>query len=553
MASPASSATLSIHSSQIDDSDDAMSISSLDDPVIDPVIDLPEEYIHSVPETFLSPSMKAASNPDFKTLKTILSHGHDLRRRRWCAEREMNSNYHPSSDILDWHEFSHLALRSKGRSVLGITTPLMEAIRAQLPANIRILLQAGATPNGVPYELLDDYAALFLRFRPSIRPLFDGSPDVASRYVFLTHMNLPQISSLTCEEVEDRFEDGMAPFWCEEGFTQAFFWTNGESMHSLIEAAKCGSIEIFEMLLGAGADTSFWRRPQFCVPEPATESSLAVSSPLHAAIEARNAGMVEYLLGKGFDPNTMPLVNPTRCVTPLMSTIVHCSSFNKEAFDILSQAPNISFEIRTPVYGVHLLHFAIARLDLELLKHVVERTPLANAGETALGHTLLHVACMPANASQVQRYAGSICRSIHETRDLRPFNDTHALRAGSPFCVEGKHFKAQAEVVKYLWESGITNIERRDIHGNTALHYLAGSRFVNQDLLDWWFEVGGSHVVDLWHEGYNDHGVAPGRLEAAGKEVRMAKTDTLESQLERYYSDERAKKKEEIWKGLLQM
>lgn len=463
----------------------------------------------------------------------------------------MNPNYNHSPEDLDWREFSHLALRSKGRSILGITTPLMEAIRAQLSANIRILLQAGANPNGVPYDLLDDYAALFLRFRPSIKHLFDGSLDVASRYVFLTHMNLPQISSLTCEEVEDRFEDGMAPFWCEEGFTQAFFWTNGESMHSLIEAAKYGSIEIFEMLLGAGADASFWTRPQFCVPEPPTESSLAVSSPLHAAIEARNAGMLKYLLGKGFDPNTMPLVNPTRCVTPLMSTIVHCSSFNKEAFDCLSHTSNINFEIRTPVYGVHILHFAVARLDLGLLKRVITKTPLANAGKTALGHTLLHIACMPADASQVQRYASVICRSIHETRNLRPFNDTNALRASSPAC-EVKHF-AQAEIVKYLWESGITDIEKRDVHGNTALHYLASSRYINQELLDWWLDVGGLNVADLWHESYNEYGITPGQMEAAGKEVRETRGDVLELQLERYYSDERAKIKEEIWKDLLEM
>jgi ankyrin repeat protein len=538
-----------------------MSISSLDehtiDPTIDPVIDLPEEYTRAATatatETSLSPSMKAASNPDFKILKTVLRHGYELSRQRWCRERDINRNYYPTSDVLDRVEFSHSVLRSKGRSVLGITTPLMEAIRAQLPANIRILLQAGANPNGVPYDLLDDYAALFLRFRPCIRRLFDGSPDLASRYVFLTHMNLPQISSLTCEEVEDRFEDGMAPFWCEEGFTQAFFWTNGESMHSLIEAAKCGSIEIFEMLLSAGADASFWTQPQFCVPEPATESSLCVSSPLHAAIEARNGRMVEYLLEKGFDPNTMPLVNPTRCVTPLMSTIVHCSSFNKEAFDILSQAPNINFEIRTPVYGVHLLHFAVARLDLELLKHVVKKTPLTNAGETALGHTLLHIACMPADASQVQRYADITCRSIHETRDLRPFNDTNALRARSHFSDDEKHFAAQTEVVKYLWQNGITDLDKRDVHGNTALHYLAGCRAVNQDLLDWWFNMGGSNVADHWHDSYNEHGTTPWQMEAVGKEVRTTRADALESQLEKYYSDERAKKKEEIWRDLLQM
>jgi len=468
----------------------------------------------------------------------------------------MNPNWTPGSGILYASEFRHSALRSKGRSILGVTTPLMEAIRAQLPANIRILLRAGANPNGVPYALFEEYAALFLRFRPSIESLYDGSPDVASRYVFLTHMNLPQISSLTCEEVEDRFEDGMAPFWCEEGFTQAFFWTNGESMHSLIEAAKCGSIEIFEMLLKAGADASFWKSLQFYVPDSATESALAVSSPLHAAIEARNGAMVEYLLGKGFDPNTMPLVNPTRCITPLMSTIVHCSSFNKEAFDVLSQAPNINFESRTPVYRVHLLHFAVGRLDLKLLKHVATKTALANAGETALGHTLLHVACMPGDASQVQRHADIICRSIHETRDIRPFNDTNdtkVLKARNLLHDDGNNFAAQTEIVKYLWESGIRDIEKRDVHGNTALHYLAGSRAVNTDLLDWLYHDGGLKVVNLWHDGWNIYGATPQQLEAAGKEVRRTRDDAFEKNLDGGRTRRRVLKKKRVWRNILKM
>ena len=46
----------------------------------------------------------------------------------------------------------------------------------------------------------------------------DDGGDVANREVMLECMDLPQMSGLTLEEVEDRFWDGMAPFWCEEGF-----------------------------------------------------------------------------------------------------------------------------------------------------------------------------------------------------------------------------------------------------------------------------------------------------------------------------------------------
>jgi ankyrin repeat protein len=548
MASPsASSATLSIHSDEYEDDAQSVHISNDDELSI---VDLPEEYTRTVTEYSLAPSMKAAANPDFNILKAVLSRGYELSERRRCDEEN------PDPKILDFSsEFSYNAVRSNGRSIVGITTPLMEAIRAQLPANVKILLDAGANPNGVPYGIMDDYAALFLRFRPSIKDLFNGSTDVASRYVLLRNMNLPQISSLTVEEVEDRFYDGIAPFWCEENFTQSYFWTHGETMPSLVQAAKSGSIEIFEMLLNAGVDASFWLSPQFYVPDPATESSLSVSSPLHAAIEAGNGEIVEFLLQKGFDPNTMPLANPTRCVTPLMSTIVHCSSFNKEAFDILSQAQKINFELRTPVYGVHILHFAVARLDLEMLKYVAANVELGSAGETALGHSLLHVACMPADTSQVQRHADIICKSIHETRDLRPFNDINSVHCASIHHPDEwtKHLKAQAEVVKYLWRSGVQDFGKRDVHGNTALHYLAGCRAFNQELLHWLLSVGGSELEWVWKECYNIYGACPMGLEAAGKEVRRVRGDVAEIDFDRHWSKARAHRKAETWRELLEM
>lgn len=546
MASPSvSSATLSIHSSQYEDNTQILDVTNDDDEL--QTVDLPEKYTSAVTEDLLSPSMNAASNPDFNILKAVLSHGCELSQRLRSEEKS------PDPMILDFSsEFSCDAVRFHGRSVIGITTPLMEAIRAQLPANVKILLDAGANPNGVPWDIMDDYAALFLRFRPSIKPLFNGSRDLASRYVFLLNMNLPQLSSLTTEEVEDRFHDGMAPFWCEENFTQSCSWANGETMPSLVQAAKSGSIEIFEMLLNAGADARFWLSPQFYVPDSPSDSALSVSSPLHAAIEVGNSEMVKYLLEMGFDVNTMPLSNPTRCVTPLMSTIVHCSSFNKEAFDMLSQAPNINFEIRTPVYGVHILHFAVARLDLKLLERVASKTPLKSAGVTALGHTLLHVACMPEDASQVQRHAEIICKSIHETRDLRSFNDTNSAKGASSHL--GCNFAAQMEVVKYLWNNGVRDSRIQDVHGNTALHYLAGCRNFNQQLLDWLLCTGGFEMASIWYGRYNVNGATPCDLERAGREVKsVQKSDPTQIGFNRHWSRSRAQRKEEIWRELLRI
>ena len=80
---------------------------------------------------------------------------------------------------------------------------------------------------------------------------------------------------------------------------------------------------------------------------------------------------------------------------------------------------------------MHILHFAIARLDLDMLKYAASEIPLRNARVTALGHTLLHVACMPADSLEVMRHSKEIYQNIHETRDLHPTNDPNIIEEGS--------------------------------------------------------------------------------------------------------------------------
>jgi len=323
-------------------------------------------------------------------------------------------------------------------------------------------------------------------------------------------------------------------------------------MPSLVEAARTGSIEIFDMLLEAGADASFWMSPYFYVPESATESSLSVSSPLHAALQGRNIDMLKHLLDIDFDPNIMPLANPTRCFTPLMATIIYSEDFDKEAFDLLCSYPETNSEIRTPIYGVHILHFAVAGLNLEMLKHVVSRIPLYNAGLTALGHTLLHIACMPSDALEVQRHSKIIFQSIHETRDLHAWSDPHAHcppdRAHDSICGNA-HFEQQTAVVQFLWDSGITGVEKRDVHGNTPLHYLVGCRTVNQELLTWWLEKPG--VDTIWRECLNNCEASPEGLFYAGEKANKEGANGWRSWFVRLWTEERVKRKQEIWKDLL--
>ncbi len=97
-------------------------------------------------------------------------------------------------------------------------------------------------------------------------------------------------------------------------------------MHSLVAAARQSSIDIFDTLLSAGADASFWMSRQHAEPSSPNPSSLSVTTPLHAAIESGNIHMIHHLLSKGFDPNIIPLSTPLSGLTPLMTTFLKSDS-----------------------------------------------------------------------------------------------------------------------------------------------------------------------------------------------------------------------------------
>ncbi|KAH7321849.1 hypothetical protein BKA65DRAFT_556182 [Rhexocercosporidium sp. MPI-PUGE-AT-0058] len=570
-SSQASSVTLADESVHDDDVDVPMDIDSDDNNEglkAPREFELPDEYFDGYDVLELSPSMKAAQEPDPRFLKAVLEISKngkldgDLRTTNaWIERSRYLRDQSPciSADFQVCSEFGVNSLRCTGYpDGVGITSPLMEAIRGRLPDNVDMLLDAQADPNGIPLKVSEMYAAFFLRFRPAL-PSLEQTFDVATRDTLLSLMDLHQLSILTREEVEDRFYKGVAPFWCEEGFVRADHFSHGESMPSLVEAARSGSIEIFDRLVAAGADHSFWMKSHIEVPNPPTSSSLSVSSPIHAALQTRDSKMLEYLLEIGFDPNTMPLANPTRCITPAMATIIYSATFNSIAFDILCQHPNINLELCTPVYRVHILHFAVATLDLDLLKHVTARTALQNAGETALGHTLLHVACMPANASQVQRHSELVSKSINECRDLRAQNDVHSRRpylAYSELQPDPGHLeqerKNQTSMVKYLWEQGIQDLEVLDVHGNTALHYLAGCREFNWELIEWWWTQPG--VMRIWQEANNRYEASPEELSYANQwttQEEEREPGVWRPWFENWWKVGRENRKRNVWMRLL--
>ena len=304
----------------------------------------------------------------------------------------------------------------------GRDNVLLQAIRDQDTERVRHLLSVGFKPDGVPLRLLSHNAACYLRHGPTLEvgdmPAALSAPYYQREHV-LPAINQPQLTSIQDDEVEDRFQDCVARFWTGVDFPSRNVIPYSDTMPAVIEAAQGDSVAIVDLLCDAGADTSFWKTHSLELPMEATPSSLAISTPLHAAVWTRNSDMLDHLLKSGFCANAMPLANPTKCITPLMATIVYCNPWNKEAFHrLLRDSGSAGLQMRTPVFNVHILHFAVARLDPELLRCVSGAFPLASAGVTALGHTLLHIACLPLNEQYVEMHSQAIYDSIHEMRSL---------------------------------------------------------------------------------------------------------------------------------------
>lgn len=524
---------------------------------------LSAEYLEEGDDFPLPAVLKAASNPDPRVLKAVIAHSTDRCTARENAFSEWMSKIRGTIPAV-WMPCPRFTLSFQGfvnllyicdRDV-GIRTPLLEAIRARSADNIKTLLDAKACPNGILADITTKYSALFLRFRPLLPSLEYPIKDMAPRDSLMLCMGTSQLAPLTTDELEDRSVEGIAPFWCEEGFTRWEFLPNGDALSSLIVAAKVGSIEIFDQLMTAGADASFWMRQFPTPPILSSHSSFCISTPLHAAIEARNHGMVRHLLDLGFDPNVMPLANPTRCVTPLMATITACDPFNQEAFDILMSCPRINPYILTPVYRVHILHFAVARLDIGMLKHVISKIP--QVWTTALGHRLLHIACMPANSLHIQRHSIDISSSIHDTRDLSHENDpdvdlsSDCIPPSQPREFYTEHFEAQTAVVKLLWDKGLQGIDEQDIYGNTPLHYLAGHHYMNNQLLNWWLLIlKNKNVKNTWKHCENAVAATPEDLCRAAENVIRSDQTGHKPWFGRQQRKERIARKEYIWQDLL--
>ncbi|KAK4622526.1 hypothetical protein CLAFUR0_06569 [Fulvia fulva] len=78
--------------------------------------------------------------------------------------------------------------------------------------------------------------------------------------------------------------------------------------------------------------------------------------------------------------------------------------------------PTSTLLTTTPIFKINALHFAAAALDTTLLIAMLEYINLSQITPTALGHTLLHLACLPLDDTFVNVFSQAIANSIHHVR-----------------------------------------------------------------------------------------------------------------------------------------
>ncbi|KAK2749617.1 hypothetical protein FQN57_005839 [Myotisia sp. PD_48] len=393
-------------------------------------------------EAYPPPLVRAASNPDPRVLKALIS---------------------IDDSVSKWWEG---------------TTPLRTPIYARLIENARILLDNGADPNDREVEQ-----------RGQSRAIFWAEIDI--------------------------------PFRPTPGIRQELF--------ALEMAAATEMHDLVDLLLAAEPDTQAWMNPYGTMPEELSASYLAPSTPLDAAIQAGHIPMSRYLVRKGFNVNVFPLAS-IASLNPIMATIT--TAPDKQAtYEALS--PYADHSLRTKVFSVHILHLAVATHNLPWIRKVEENAPLSSAGATALGHTLLHIACLPRDESQINSLSLKIDQSIHDTRVLPSrrgrgflsrlrlaFHPLHRIPR-PPLPSDALDFPAQLSTIAHLLHPmNPPVISAQDIYGNTALHYLASYCLPNEDAIALLGAVSGKmkENVDTWTTTYNYWGFTAEELFLDGKE-----------------------------------
>lgn len=415
-------------------------------------------------------------------------------------------------------------------------SPIISAIDAHLPENIRVLLKAGADPNGMDRFSKSDYSVRFIRgrhFKEDTSSFVVCKPRATILANALQKGISHQLCPLTESELHERSQ-GFPRFWTEPNVPGQRLRMR-KPLTALEHAAKVDDIEIFDILRKAGADESAWTHDvsldekQFQIQdEDWSISYMSTSSPVHEAIAAGQQNMLRHLLFTcGHSPNYRSYVTPTAALPPLSFAIARCdlndSGVQRCLVDLLSH-PQLDSNQRTPVFEIHPLHFATAHHNPDLLLWLASYIPggLESAGTTALGHTLLHIASLRLTAQQIVGRNPSVARSLHCVRALttswlphaRP-SPLHTLSTTpeelalnkKPSPMTESQQLAQQGTIELLLKWGGIDVKAQDSDGNTPLHYLAGTLNVSEITVGMVRGMEGGEGV--WQDTKNCYGVTP--------------------------------------------
>ncbi|KAL4869534.1 hypothetical protein BDV12DRAFT_167568 [Aspergillus spectabilis] len=477
-----------------------------------------------------NPAIRAARNPNSAVLEALLAYYKSRRNDKSLNEYEKRAitRCSPSATIAIFSQFR---------------SPIKAAISINSADNLRLLLAAGADPNGVlPWEAAD-YSVRFMRGRYH-SDNFNSYANCDKRSIVLAKARQTGIVHPVCPLTEAELEDRRHWF--------SVFWSEciipGQNLRmmsastALEDASGLGRLELLDLLRSAGADESAWVHESesddpelWDFDENAPVSVLSTSSPVHEALTFGQHAMLRHLLSTcGYSPNYRPRAVPTMALPPLSHILVRCDLKDKNVrhclVDLLSH-PRLDPNQRTPIFGIHPLHFATAHHNPELLTWLAGFIPdgLAAAHSTALGHTILHIACLPLTAYQIDVQNPDVLKSIHSLRTLdykwRPRRlpspsrrdlataEEMASRHSEPPTVPEQ--QAQLATIRVLVESGqgeggVVDVGAKDVDGNTALHYLAGTLGMSEEIIEVVRRLEGGEEV--WRQARNHWGLTPSRL-----------------------------------------
>ncbi|KAK7025216.1 ANK-REP-region domain-containing protein [Favolaschia claudopus] len=336
------------------------------------------------------PAIRAAANPNPQVLKAVLRHG-------WQQSPYYNLN--DSSLAAQYGPNAFLSIPQGGGD-----SPLLCAIRCRLTENVDTLLEAGADPNGLAIWMLEDSV------NASTASLSYQRPD-------------------TPGNIHSFWFSAISHFQVDKLKTQ--------SVVAVEAAAAKGLNDTIDKLVVRGADISSWLLdPLLPPPGQQSPSSLSASSPLHAAVSNGHAGTLAHLLSPplSLNPNFLASGSPVRRLTPAMRALC-LTPPNLDCLSVLIASPSFDASIRTPDSHVCLGHFAVAHHSPELFRYFMEKLPsiFRESGVTVHGHTILHVACMPRDETQLNVFAPRVYQSIRFVNSLDPEWKPTKLYATCPY------------------------------------------------------------------------------------------------------------------------